>query len=156
MPVSNPYIIYLDQLKPDDVGDDEGFLGVDIRWMVTNHTFTAPVPHSTLFHVIFPKGAYHGPHLHTETDEVLYIVRGRAIQWVNGEWCDLVAGAGQYIPKNTIHWMKNFWDNEVEVIGFYPDVANYADSNQILLPEAEWMKYGFNRKLEFSPEMEAG
>ena len=46
-----------------------------------------------------------------------------------------------YIPKNVIHWMRNDGDEVVEVIGFYPDVKNYAESDQILLPDPE--KYGF-------------
>jgi quercetin dioxygenase-like cupin family protein len=48
-----------------------------------------------------------------------------------------------YIPKNVIHWMRNDGDEDVEVVGFYPDVRNYADSEQVLLDMKEWDKYGF-------------
>ncbi len=143
MPERNEHIIYLDNLKPDDVGDAEGFAGVDIRWMITNETMKTN--HSTLFHVIFPKGAYHGPHIHRKTDELLYIVRGRAYKMVADKECDLVAGSAVYIPKNVVHWMINNSDEDVEVVGFYPDVCNYADSEQVLLPRDEWYKYGFKK-----------
>ncbi len=142
MPERNAYTIYLDDVAPDDVGDTEGFRGVDIRWMVTDSTMDHP--HSTLFHVIFPKGAFHKPHCHTKTDELLWIVRGKALQWVNGVMCELTPGCAQYIPKNVIHWMRNDSDEDVEVIGFYPDVKNYAESDQILLPDPE--KYEFKPK----------
>jgi len=141
----NKYIIYLDNVAPDDVGDAEGFRGVDIRWMVTDGTMGTN--HSTLFRVIFPAGAYHGPHYHTNTDELLYTVRGKAIQWVNGVECEMIAGSAMYIPKNTIHWQVNISDEPMEVVGFYPDVKNYADSNQILKDVSEWEKYGFPIKL---------
>lgn len=135
----NSYIIYLDDVVPDDVGDAEGFKGVDIRWMITDATMK--YPHSTLFRVVFPKGAYHKPHYHTKTDELLWTVRGKAIQWVNGELCEMTAGSAMYIAKNVVHWMRNDGDEPVEVIGFYPDVKNYAESDQILLPNPE--KYDF-------------
>lgn len=144
----NQHIIYLDDLNPDDVGDEEGFAGVDIRWMITDETMGTN--RSTLFHVIFPKGAYHGPHYHLKTDELLYTVRGKAIQWVNGIRCEMTEGSAMYIPKNTVHWMRNYWDEEVEVVGIYPDVRNYAESEQVLLPEEEWAKYGFD-KASLSP-----
>ncbi len=138
MPDGNPYIISLDEIKPDDVGDAEGFRGVDIRWMITDTTIG---DHSTLFRVIFPKGAYHGPHWHTFTDELLFTVRGHAIQWVNGKLCEMVPGTAMYIPKGTIHWMRNDSDDDVEVIGIYPDVPNYAASDQHLAENPE--AYGF-------------
>jgi quercetin dioxygenase-like cupin family protein len=141
MPERNKHIIYLDNVQPDDVGDAEGFLGVDIRWMITDSTMVTN--HSTLFHVIFPKGAYHGPHIHRTTDELLYIVRGKAFKIVGGLECNLVPGAAVYIPKNVVHWMINNGDEDVEVVGFYPDVPNYAESEQVLLDRDEWEKYGF-------------
>jgi mannose-6-phosphate isomerase-like protein (cupin superfamily) len=133
------YIISNDEIRPDDVGDAEGFRGVDIRWLITNGT--VGTNHSTLFHVVFPTGAYHGPHWHNNTDELLFTVRGHAVQWVDGEICHMTPGTAMYIPKGVIHWMRNDGDEEVEVIGFYPDVRNYADSDQRLCEEPE--KYGF-------------
>jgi quercetin dioxygenase-like cupin family protein len=139
MPPRSKYIIALDEILPDDVGDAEGFRGVDIRWMITDATMGSK--HATVFHVVFPKGAFHGPHWHTKTDELLYTVRGRAIQWVDGEICQMVPGTAMHIPMNTVHWMRNDGDEDVEVIGIYPDVHNYADSDQHLAEDPE--RYGF-------------
>jgi quercetin dioxygenase-like cupin family protein len=133
------YIISLNEVKPDDVGDAEGFRGVDIRWMITDETMASK--HTTVFRVIFPKGAYHGPHWHTKTDELLYTARGHAIQWVNGEICHMLPGTFMVIPKNVVHWMRNDGDEDVEVIGIYPDVRNYAESDQRLADDPE--NYGF-------------
>jgi len=139
MAESKKFILSRDEIQPDDVGDEEGFQGVDIRWMITDETF--PGAHSTLFRVIFPKGAYHGPHWHTNTDELLYTVRGHAIQWVDGVVCEMKPGTAMYIPKGIIHWMRNDSDEDVEVIGIYPDVPNYAASDQHLAEDPE--KYDF-------------
>lgn len=133
------YIISDSDVAPDDVGDAEGFRGVDIRWLITDGNFGTN--HSTMFHVIFPKGAYHGPHWHSKTDELLFTVRGHAIQWVDGEICHMDPGTAMYIPKNVIHWMRNDGDEPVEVVGFYPDVRNYAESDQHLADNPE--VYGF-------------
>ena len=94
-----------------------------------------------LFRVIFPKGAYHGPHYHTESDELLYALHGKAIQWVDGVEYIMTPGSAMIIPKNVVHWMRNDWDEHFEVVGIYPDVPNFFLTGQ-QVPE-DWENYGF-------------
>ncbi len=133
------YFIHVDQVKPADLGDAEGFQGVDSRLVIADTTVGSEK--SCLFRVIFPKGAYHGPHYHTQSDELLYALRGKAIQWVNGIQYIMTPGSAMIIPKNMVHWMRNDWDDQFEVVGIYPDVPNFYLTGQ-QVPE-DWEKYGF-------------
>jgi quercetin dioxygenase-like cupin family protein len=136
------YLIQVDEVKPLDVGDEEGFRGVDSRLVIANTTVESEK--SCLFRVIFPKGAYHGPHYHTESDELLYALKGKAIQWVEGVEYIMTPGSAMIIPRNVVHWMRNDWDEPFEVIGIYPEVPNFDLTGQQVEPN--WEKYGFTPK----------
>lgn len=133
------YFISVDEVKPLDVGDEEGFQGVDSRLVISDETMGSE--RSCLFRVIFPKGAYHGPHWHTKSDELLYALRGKAIQWVEGVEYIMTPGTTMLIPKNVVHWMRNDWDEEFEVIGIYPEVPNFEETDQHV--SDDWEAFGF-------------
>lgn len=136
------YIIHVDDVKPEEVGDAEGFKGVDSRLVIADKTVGSEK--ACLFRVIFPRGAYHGPHYHTESDELLYALRGKAIQWVDGVEYTMTPGTAMIIPRNIVHWMRNDWDEEFEVIGIYPDVPSFYLTGQ-QVPE-NWEGYSFSTK----------
>ncbi|HOQ97267.1 MAG TPA: cupin domain-containing protein [Anaerolineae bacterium] len=136
------YLISKDEVQPLDVGDEEGFRGVDSRLIVSDETMGSG--RACLFRVIFPKGAYHGPHLHTESDELLYALRGKAIQWVDGVEYIMTAGTAMLIPKNVVHWMRNDWNEEFEVIGVYPEVPNFSKTGQQV--PSHWERFGFTSR----------
>jgi len=133
------YFISVNDVKPLDVGDEEGFQGVDSRLVISDETMGSE--RACLFRVIFPKGAYHGPHWHTESDELLYALRGKAIQWVEGVAYIMTPGTAMLIPKNVVHWMRNDWDEEFEVIGIYPEVPNFDKTGQQV--SDDWETYDF-------------
>ncbi len=133
------YIISVDEVQPLDVGDEEGFRGVDSRLVICDETMGSE--NSCLFRVIFPRGAYHGPHWHTKSDEMLYALRGKAVQWVDGVEYIMTPGTSMLIPKNVVHWMRNDWDEEFEVIGIYPDAPNFVATDQHV--SDDWETYGF-------------
>lgn len=135
----NKYLIHVDEVKPLDVGLDEGFQGVDSRLVISDETVGSDK--SCLFRVIFPKGAYHGPHYHTESDEILFALRGKAIQWIDGTPYIMTPGSAMILPKNAVHWMRNDWDEPFEVIGFYPDVPNFEKTGQKVVDN--WEDYDF-------------
>ncbi len=139
MPSTRRYLISLREVRPLDVGDEEGFRGVDSRLVISDETMGSD--HACLFRVVFPKGAYHGPHLHTESDELLYALRGKAIQWVDGIEYTMTPGTAMLIPKNVVHWMRNDWDEEFEVIGVYPEVPNFSKTGQQV--RDHWERFGF-------------
>ena len=133
------YFMSVDEVEPLDVGDEEGFQGVDSRLVISDETMGSE--RSCLFRVIFPKGAYHGPHWHTKSDELLYALRGKAIQWVDGIEYIMTPGTAMLIPKNVVHWMRNDWDEEFEVIGIYPEVPNFEETDQHV--SDDWEAFGF-------------
>src|SRR5574341_1287869 len=136
------YFISVNDVKPLDVGDEEGFRGVDSRLVICDATMGSD--QSCLFRVVFPKGAYHGPHYHTKSDELLYALRGKAIQWVEGVAYIMTPGSAMIIPKNVVHWMRNDWDEDFEVIGIYPEAPNFLETDQ-KVPE-DWEAYQFSKK----------
>jgi quercetin dioxygenase-like cupin family protein len=138
----NRYLISVDDVQPLDVGDEEGFRGVDSRLVICDETMGSD--NSCLFRVVFPKGAYHGPHYHTKSDELLYALRGKAIQWVAGVAYVMTPGTAMIIPKNVVHWMRNDWDEDFEVIGIYPEAPNFLATDQ-KVPE-DWEAYQFSKK----------
>ena len=99
-----------------------------------------------LFRVMFPQGAYHGPHCHTKSDEFLYALRGKAIQWIAGKEYIMTPGSAMFLPRNEIHWMRNDWEEPFEVIGFYPDVPNFYLTDQKVFDD--WEKFNFKTSKE--------
>jgi quercetin dioxygenase-like cupin family protein len=136
------YLIHVDEVKPLDTGEYEGFKGVDSRLVIAD--FTVGSEKSCLFRVIFPKDAYHGPHHHTESDELLYALRGKAVQWVEGVEYIMTPGSAMIIPRNVVHWMRNDWDEPFEVIGIYPDSPNFEKTG--LKNFDDWETYDFAPK----------
>ena len=138
----NSYFVHINDIKPENFGDEEGFKGVDSRLVLADTTVGSEK--ACLFRVIFPKGAFHGPHCHTKSDEFLYALRGKAIQWIAGKEYIMTPGSAMILPKNEIHWMRNDWEEPFEVIGFYPDVPNFYLTDQQVADD--WEKYGFSVK----------
>jgi len=134
------YFISVDEVTPLDVGSEEGFQGVDSRLVISDQTMGSE--RSCLFRVVFPKGAYHGPHWHTKSDELLYALRGQAIQWIDGVEYTMTAGTAMLIPQNTIHWMRNDGEEDFEVIGIYPDAPNFDETDQHV--SDDWEAYDFS------------
>lgn len=127
------YLISTDSVKPLDVGEEEGFKGVDSRLLICDETVGDTT--SCLFRAIFPPGGYHGNHIHTKSDELLYCLSGEAIQAIEGVEYRMKPGDAMIIPKGKEHWMKNDQDKPFIVIGIYPNAKNFEDSDQHLVEE---------------------
>jgi quercetin dioxygenase-like cupin family protein len=60
-----------------------------------------------LVRVHMPPGQGHQFHSHPELDEIIYVVKGIAEQWVDRAPCRLKAGDAAYIPKGVVHATHN-------------------------------------------------
>jgi quercetin dioxygenase-like cupin family protein len=60
---------------------------------------------------------------------------------VDGVEYIMTPGSAMIIPKNVVHWMRNDWDENFEVIGIYPDVPNFSLTGQQVAED--WENYGF-------------
>lgn len=66
----------------------------------------------------------HPFHLHPTMDEVIYILSGKAEQWIEKEVQALGAGEAVYIPKNVVHATFN---EGVETLSFLAILSPAAD-----------------------------
>lgn len=60
-----------------------------------------------LVRVRMPPGQGHAFHRHPEMEEIIYIVEGRAEQWVESASRILSAGDSAHIPKDVVHGTYN-------------------------------------------------
>jgi len=63
--------------------------------------------------MVFPVGGRTAPHTR-ETEEVIFVVRGRTAIHIAGEAHELEAGDAIYIPPGTEHYHENIGDEELE------------------------------------------
>ncbi|EAR00777.1 cupin domain-containing protein [Maribacter sp. HTCC2170] len=92
----------------------ERVLGRDHYWHfnadMTNQADTYMVK------VVMPVGGMHNFHRHPEMNEILYILKGTAEQWVENERQILKAGDSVYIDPNVVHGTFNIGDEDLEFL----------------------------------------
>ena len=66
--------------------------------------------------VVMKKGDQHSFHRHPEMNEILYILKGNAEQWIENEVQFLGPGDSVYIDANVIHGIFNVGDAELEFL----------------------------------------
>ncbi|MEQ9290231.1 MAG: cupin domain-containing protein [Cyclobacteriaceae bacterium] len=69
-----------------------------------------------LVKVVMPVGGKHDFHRHPEMNEILYITKGTAEQWVEDEKQILGPGDSVYIDPNIVHATFNAGDDELEFL----------------------------------------
>lgn len=66
--------------------------------------------HLLLVRVHMPPGKSHQFHTHPEMEEIIYVISGKAEQWVDTESHILEPGEAAHIPKNVVHGTYNPFD----------------------------------------------
>lgn len=69
-----------------------------------------------LVKVVVPVGGGHPFHRHPEMNEILYILKGRAEQWVEEEMQYLERGDSVYIAPDVVHATYNAGEEELEFL----------------------------------------
>ena len=69
-----------------------------------------------LVKVIMPKGGFHDFHRHPEMNEILYILKGNAEQWVENEKQILGPGDSVYIDPDVVHATFNVGEENLEFL----------------------------------------
>jgi len=49
------------------------------------------------------KGPFIGKHIHTETDEIIYVLKGKGEVFLNGQWVPMKAGDLHICPRGVAH-----------------------------------------------------
>lgn len=104
-------------VKPDVTLDNKkGFTQMELRWLISDKN--APVTMVTVGHTYKLKGGEHRLHYHTNADEIIYMLKGKAVEKIADEDIVLRPGDCCFIPKNTIHSHKVIED-PVETLCIY-------------------------------------
>lgn len=69
-----------------------------------------------LVKVVVPQGGGHPFHRHPEMNEILYVLKGRAEQWVEDEVQFLEIGDSVYIAPDVVHATYNAGEGELEFL----------------------------------------
>jgi len=71
---------------------------------------------SYMVKVVVPEGDGHNFHVHPKMHEILYILKGRAEQWIEDEMQFLEVGDSVYIDADVVHATFNAGDGELEFL----------------------------------------
>src|SRR5438552_734068 len=64
----------------------------------------------------FPVGGGHGPHRHPNAEEILYVLRGRAMQGVGDEERELRPGDAALVRRDEVHWTRSAGDEPLVLL----------------------------------------
>ncbi len=119
--------IHVDAMKPAPVLKKDGWLNMDIRFLINKNN--AGATESCFWRTVFPPGGAHERHIHPAAAEILYVVRGRGAAGNGEEEFEAPAGTAIYVPKGSTHWFRNLDSTqEVEIVGAYAPVGSLDDA----------------------------
>jgi quercetin dioxygenase-like cupin family protein len=64
----------------------------------------------------FPVGGGHGPHRHPNAEEILYVLRGRALQGVSDQERELCPGDAALVRRDEVHWTRSLGDEPLTLL----------------------------------------
>jgi quercetin dioxygenase-like cupin family protein len=64
----------------------------------------------------FPAGGGHGPHRHPNAEEILYVLRGRAMQGVSDQERELGPGDAALVRRDEVHWTRSVGDEPLTLL----------------------------------------
>ncbi len=100
-------------IKEKDIMFEKAF-GRDHYWHY--HPEIIEKAESYMVKVIVPKGDGHNFHRHPKMHEILYILKGKAEQWIEDEMQILEAGDSVYIDADVVHATFNEGDGDLEFL----------------------------------------
>lgn len=83
-------------------------------------------------------GEGHPFHYHPTMDEVIYIVSGKAEQWIEKESRILTGGEAVYIPKEMVHATFNSGDTTLKFLAILSPAADLEGSMVYVHEDAPW------------------
>lgn len=86
----------------------------------------------------FPPGEAHNFHKHPGRDEIIYILSGRAEQWIGEEKQVLGPGEIAHIARNTPHATFNRFDEELTILAMLSPVEADGEFTVDVFDEEPW------------------
>lgn len=65
--------------------------------------------------VTLEPGGMHNFHKHVDQDEIIIVLSGKVVQWVNTEHTVLSAGDSAYVARNTVHGSFNEFNEPAKI-----------------------------------------
>lgn len=93
--------------------------------------------------VVMPVGGMHNFHRHPEMNEILYILKGTAEQWVEDDKRILKAGDSVYFDPNVVHGTFNAGNEELELLAILSPSSGWEAGT---IDEFENLPYSEYRK----------
>lgn len=83
-------------------------------------------------------GEGHPFHYHPTMDEVIYIISGKAEQWIEKESRILTSGEAVYIPKKMVHATFNSGNRTLKFLAILSPAADLEGSMVYVHEESPW------------------
>ena len=96
---------------------------------------------SFMVKVVVPEGDGHDFHVHPKMHEILYILKGRAEQWIEDEMQFLEAGDSVYIDANVVHATFNAGDGELEFLAVLSPPSGWEAGTVDVSQEKPYLTY---------------
>lgn len=123
-------IVRLEEVPPEPVSEGGGWRKMDIRFIITGEKQGSE--HGTMFRALFPPGARHMKHSHSNSDELFYMIHGHGASGAGEEEYEMTAGCAHFVPKGVTHWLRNLSETEpIEVVGVYLNARNLRESGYV-------------------------
>lgn len=100
-----PFVCNVSGLEPAKNPDGLAWLLVQNKFIIMGR------------HIIAP-GKEHPANSHADEEECFYIIEGDGIVRVGEDEKEVTAGSFVYVPRNTLHSMKNTGETELEYLFF--------------------------------------
>lgn len=127
-PVQDNAIIHWDDVQPENMDKDEGWLINDFRLPFGRHNGSK----TTLFRAQFFPGAVHKKHAHKNCEEIYYIISGLGLAGAGEDRVEVTAGHFHYIPAGVEHWLYNLSETDpIHVIGIYIGSGSVAETGYV-------------------------
>lgn len=121
---------HLDDVAPEAVTEEEGWRKMDIRFVITDEGQGSK--DCTMFRALFPPGARHMKHSHSNSDELFFMIRGHGASGAGDQEYEMKGGSSHFIPKGVTHWLRNLSETEpIEVVGVYLNAGNLEESGYV-------------------------
>lgn len=111
-----------------------GWAKMDIRFLATDRTVGCRT--ACFWRTVFPPGAAHHKHIHTNADEIFYMIRGRGMHGLGDREYPVRAGDVFFVPRGQVHWMRNVDPRRpVELVGVYVGAPNLRGTGYVYVGE---------------------
>ena len=94
---------------------------VEVAYLLSNREDNADL---TCLLVQSPKGSYVEKHIHESSDDIVFVLKGKATMWIDGIGdLPMVPGAFFRIPRGVLHQPHDIEEDMVLYDVFYPYLA---------------------------------